>query len=793
MNSSIRFYTTGKPWADFGNHIPAPLLRCSFPIDGHRKVQLKICAPGYYQLYVNGQKLTKGLLAPYTANPDHLLYYDTYDLSDVVNEGENVIGLILGNGVLNSIGGIVWDLHNVRWRSAPMAAIECHALLGENSVRLFDASDFVWSDSPVIFNDLRAGEWYDATLKQDGWNLPGFDDSTWHKMICVLSPPRGEITENDIDPIVPIREITPIEIRRSCVSIYPEISPLLPVFDLPPEEMGEGWLYDFGINTAGICRLTIRNARPGQKIVLQFGEILGENPKGEINTTVRESDSGLDLRGFHFLPDRYNNRDVYICRGDAVEIWEPSFCYHGFRYCLVFGLDDAQAVPELLTYVVMHTSLTARAGFTCSDETVCRIMEISKNADLSNFHHFPTDCPHREKNGWTGDAYLSAEQMLRTFSCERNFRQWLHNIRKSMRENGDIPGIIPTNSWGYSLGVLWGSIIIEYPYQIWKQRNDRSILSENADAILRFLLYISSQRNRQGIIPHGLGDWCQSARNSVSEPLAPSEFTSTVTALDDCRKAAEIFRELNMTAHENFANTLYRELWEAGRREFLDASGTKTIYRCQSAQALAIWFDLVDEAAKIEAVEILVQYIHDQEDFLDGGILGLRVLFRVLIQFGYAELAWKMITRPEFPSYGYMVKYGATALLELFSPMERGQSSCNHHFRGDILCTIPEMVLGIRYDGGIAPLTPHFMKSLSDASGWLETPAGRIEVAWERDGDDILYTVTLPADCSVRMILPDGWQFERGFTSMWIDGSQQIRILPSNKNNILHVSAEKYL
>ena len=323
MKFSKNFVRANEQLCDFEHFVPAPYFRKRFILNSKpRKAEITICGLGFYELYINGTKITKGFLAPYISNPDDLLYYDSYNVSEYLKTGENVVGVILGNGMQNCFGGAVWDFDKAQFRSAPEFAFWMSVEYHDGSKYEIDASDFVWNSSPVIMNDLRAGEWYDARHEIKGWNLPGLDDSDWCEVISAEEP-RGEMRLTDIEPIITTKELLPVNIHKSKISIFPELGENIPDIPIPEDEdVTEGYLYDFGINTAGVCRLKIKNSFPGQKVILQFGEILGE--LDEDGKTIRNENSGLDLRGFHFLPHRFNNRDVYICKGADEEAWIPS-------------------------------------------------------------------------------------------------------------------------------------------------------------------------------------------------------------------------------------------------------------------------------------------------------------------------------------------------------------------------------------------------------------------------------------------------------------------------------------
>lgn len=752
---SLKFVSASREYSTFTEKVPAPYLRRVFSVDKEiRSASVTICGLGFYELFLNGERLTKGYLAPYISAPDDILYYDRYEIGDRLKEGKNALGILLGNGMLNSPGGDIWDFQLARWRSAPKVALALEIAYADGSACTLEAdSDFRCAPSPIYYDDLRVGEFYDARCEQPGWNLPEFDDSAWSTAIPAETP-RGECRLCQADPIVITEERPALSVRPAKIGKLPHLRESLPVIPLEGVEAETtGYLYDFGVNAAGLCRLKI-HGHPGQKIVLQFGEALDEN-------------GDIDLRGMTFLPHAFNHRDIYICRGGDEEIWMPTFTYHGFRYVLVLGLDESQACPDLLTYCVMNSDLRSAGDFSCSDDILNGLQKATRVSDLANFYYFPTDCPHREKNGWTADAALSAEQLLLNFTPENSYREWLHNIRRSQREDGALPGIIPTGGWGFAWGngPAWDSIIAYLPYFVWKYRGDTEIIRENAPALMRYIHYITTKRDQNGLIHIGLGDWCQSARNG--SPVAPLEFTDTIMCMDICHKAAVCFGAVGMEAQKAFALAVYAEFRAAARRHLVDFGTMTALGSCQATQAMAIFYNVFEEAEKPEAFRVLIRMIEENDGLMDVGVLGGRVLFRVLSLFGRTDLAYAMVTADRFPSYGMWIRQGATALYENFKPSNLPPDSLNHHFWGDISGWMIEHLAGIVINPLDTAATdiriaPRFVDALTHASGWHDGVAGRIESSWKREGEDILLSVTVPAGYHGEIRLENTWQFEDG-------------------------------
>lgn len=772
---STKFISATRTYSSFTEMVPAPYLRRCFELnDDVQSGSITICGVGFYELYINGERITKGLLAPYISNPDDILYYDTYNIAPLLRKGRNVIGILLGNGMLNCPGGDIWDFQLARYRSAPKVALSFESVLVNGRSIAFEADEqFVCAPSPIYYDDLRVGEFYDARKEIDGWNLSDFDDSKWSPAIAAETP-RGECRLCAAEPIVITHALKPVSIRRAHMGVEPDFRDTLPVIEpLGVEAQTEGWLYDFGVNAAGNIKLKIRGCK-GQKVVIQFAEEL-------------DADGNLDLRGMNFLPKALNHRDIYICRGVGEEEYTPSFTYHGFRYCLVLGLEKAQATPELLTYQVMNSDLKSMGGFNCSDPILNQIQECTRVSDLANFYYFPTDCPHREKNGWTADAALSAEQMMFNFAPEKSYREWLNNIRKTQLEDGSLPGIIPTAGWGYEWGngPAWDCALVILPWFMWRYRGDQEIIRENAAAIMRYLHYVTTKRDPEGLIHIGLGDWCHCARSG--EPKSPLELTDTLMCMDIAAKAAAMFSAVGMSAQGAFAQAVYDEFRAAGRKHLFDKHTMTALGCCQTSQAMAIFYNLFDESEKPEAFRVLLELIGQNDNLMDVGVLGARVLFRVLSEFGHADLAYEMIVTDRYPSYGDWMRRGATSLWENFHPIGADPSSHNHHFWGDVSAWMFEYPAGIRInpnadDANCVNIQPRFINALDHVAAHHIAPTGKIEVEWKRSGDEILLALSIPESCHGRILLERGWQFADGHHALPAK-SGEYRIIPATRRN----------
>ena len=410
----------------------------------------------------------------------------------------------------------------------------------------------------------------------------------------------------------------------------------------------------------------------------------------------------------------------------------------------------------------MSSDLRKNGDFCCSDEIANKLQKATYNSDISNFYYFPTDCPHREKNGWTGDAALSAEQMLFNLTPENSYHVWLDNIRKAQRDDGALPGIIPTGGWGFEWGngPAWDSVLFYLPYYTWIQRGDTDIIRENAGAMVRYLHYISGRRDNQGLIHIGLGDWLPIRYKT---PYTPLEVTDTLVTLNLCRLSEKMFEAVGMMPQSQFANALFNEIRKDARKALIMSDGATILGRTQTAQAMAIEFGLLEDGEKQAAFNVLLDIVHDCGDRLDSGCLGARIIFHILAKFGYAELAYKMITRTDYPSYGHWIeKEDATSLFEDFRSPDATPASKNHHFFGDISSWFFKYICGVKInplgrDVKEIEISPNFIESLDFADGYQNHLGGKISVKWVKEDNNIKLTVEIPEGCYGFLNLPKGY------------------------------------
>lgn len=734
------FIKATEEYNTFEKNVPAYYFRGSYTSQRKCSAKLTVAVCGLYQLYFNGKCITRGFLSPYFSNPGHYVYYDEYDVS--LDEGENVIGLVLGNGFQNNPGGHIWEFDKADFRSAPMLAV---TLTEGDVILLHSSEDFRTAPSPIRSDDYRFGEYYDANYELDGWNTPGFDDSGWGNALKAEAP-KGTLRRTDVAPIVKEKELRPVSITR----------------------LGDSYIYDFGESNAGVVRLRIRG-NVGQKVELRHSDSL--------------YDGDLNIAQVWFVRDYWKrdkeivHRDVYVCKGDIEETYQPSFTYHGFRYVKVSGITEEQATYDLLTYLVYHTELNTVGDFACSDSVANTLQQITRRSIVSNFYHFPTDCPQREKNGWTADAALSSETALLNFDPERNYREWMRNICSSQAENGSLPGIVPTGGWGFTWGngPAWDSVLAYLPYFTYVYRGKTDMITESVSSFMAYLRYLRTRCDENGLLSIGLGDWCHVGGITPKSPLI---LTDSVMAMDIAGKIAFMLDAVGLGDKADLARGEAKRYREAIRKNLINFSNMSVIGECQTSQAMCIFYGVFDESEENMAFERLLEYIHGADDHIDLGVLGGRVIFHVLSRFGYSSLAYKMITRDDYPSYGNWLKRGATTLWEDFHP--DGVSSMNHHFWGDISGWFIKCIAGLRLnpdgrDVNTLKITPSFIDALDHATAYHTAPAGKITVSWRREDGGITLELDIPENIVAAAELESGFCFEDGVGAKAVEsGSYRI-------------------
>lgn len=701
---------------------PAPFFRKEVKVKKKLAgVRAHVSGIGYYELHVNGSRCGDVVLAPAVSHYDRTVYYDTHDLTSAFQVGDNVVGVVLGNGWYNTFTLDVWDFQTAPWRHYPKVLMQLEITYadGEKETVVTDPSWKV-ATGPITFDGLRNGEYYDARLELDGWNRLGFDDGKWENAAIVRSP-GGALRSAQLPPIQEIEELAPVSVI----------------------EIGPGsHVFDFGKNISGWGKLSL-NGEAGREIVLQYGETVDE--KGALDN----SELDIFVRSGEFQTDRYTTRG-------GGETWHPRFTYHGFRYIQATGLRPGEG--DGLRALVVHTALADAGSFECSTELFNTIQELARRSTLTNYHSLPTDCPHREKNGWTGDALVSAEQVLFNFDPVTAYRKWMLDLIDAQRQSGQLPGIVPSAGWGYNWGSgpAWDSALILIPWYTYVYTGDRGILESTYGAMVRYLGFLGTME-RDGIVNFGLGDWCPPA-DKAWEHKCPATVTDTSYAYVGYLTVSRIAELLghHEDAHEFSQKAATTR--DAFRRAFVDTATGSVAGDSQTSLACALYQGLLEESEKPLAFARLVDEVEKAGRHLDTGILGAKYLLHTLSHYGRTDLAYAITTQTTYPSWGHWIEQGATSLWERWD----GKGSRNHHMYSDISAWFYRELAGIQPD----PVEPGFKHVIFrpnpvDGLGWVRahhlSPHGRVESGWTVESGSFHLTIAVPGNCRGTVYLPEGF------------------------------------
>ncbi|MBQ7642348.1 MAG: family 78 glycoside hydrolase catalytic domain [Clostridia bacterium] len=668
--------------ANKDNSEASPLFRKEFYYDGGaQSAEIAFCALGIGHIYLNGERITGDLFLSPLSDYDKRLWYNRYDVTEKLKRGTNVLSAELGNGFFNEGFHSVWKFEEAEWRRPPQFIL---SLLIDGEEKVFSDETFsCLKEGYTFYNQLRSGERADMRKYPVGYKGEGFDAAKWDRAEISSDPPKGEFSETDCDPIREIQRIKPVDIFKT----------------------DEGYLFDFGKNISGYAEISVCG-KAGREITLSYAEDIDEDFKLKLN--------GLGV----YYPEEPFQTDKVITREGAT-VWKPKFTYHGFRYCLVKGLTE-NPDESTLTAIEVHQDLKRTAKFTCSDPTLNAVYEAGINSSLSNAFYALTDCPTREKLGWTNDAQASAPQFLMNFDSKKLLTKWLEDIKDAFSDEGDLPGIVPSNGWGYGMGPVCNGIIFTLPYDLYRYTGDEKPLISSLSAMERYYSFFCSHRGTSS-----LGDWT-GARNLP----VPKEFIEDV--YDE--KFTAIFSEGYAMAGDGKRARYYAEKRAEIRADIEKKyiSEGRSVYNEQTAVSALIVLGIGDEKALGEQ---LAEITENNGGHIACGMFGIRFLYDALSVSGRGDLALKVIVGPDPPSFGAWMKDGATSLWETFGSATT--LSKNHHMYSNVLGYFIEYILGIKHEKdnyGVFEVSPDKTIPLKSFSGGIYRDDGAVSVEKGEDG-----------------------------------------------------------
>ncbi|SHM29821.1 glycoside hydrolase family 78 protein [Flavobacterium saccharophilum] len=709
------------------NYKPAPYFRKEITTAKTIKnARVYVTAGGLYEFYVNGKKVGNRMLDPMFTRYDRRNLYASLDITTYLQKGKNAFGLLLGNGWYNHQSTAVWNFDKTNWRNRPRCLVNIRITYSDNTTETI-VTDETWktADSPVIFNSIYTGEHYDARKEIKDWNKPNFDDQNWNKAILVKAP-SSKLVSQQLHPIMVVAKLKPIKING--------INDTLSVFTFPR-------------NIAGTVEFSIKKALPGTVFRIKHAERLYKNGMVDL--------SNIDL---HYRPTDNSDpfqTDIFIANGNDNESFSPKFNYKGFQFVEVTSSKPFKLDEDNLLALEMHSDVPAVGKIKTSNIVFNKIWEATNSSYLANLFGYPTDCPQREKNGWTGDAHTNVETGLYNFDGITIYEKWLADHQDEQQSDGGISNIIPNpGAFGYEFatGPDWTSSIAIIPWKIYEFYGDDSLLSKMYPNIKQYVDLID-KRYPTGITDWGLGDWVP-VKSTSSKPL-----TSTMYYYIDVMILAKTAKLLGKTSDADHYFKLAEKIKNIFNEQFLNKATYLYCSGTQTELSGPLYWGLVPDEFRQKVADNLYKKVQETNFHLDVGLLGTKAILNALSENGYADAAYKMASQEDFPSWGYWIKNGATTLFENWPlNVEKNDASMNHIMFGEIGAW---MYKGI---GGIFPdenepgfkhiiLKPNFVKGLDYFESEHTSPYGKIVSNWKREKKNIIYKVTVPPNATATLYL----------------------------------------
>ncbi|AUS06298.1 alpha-L-rhamnosidase [Pseudotamlana carrageenivorans] len=732
----------GKPVTGFAASYFRNKINLNKEIDN---AQVYICGLGYYELFLNGEKVGDHVLDPAPSNYDKQAYYVNYDITEQLNSGENAFGILLGNGFYGQ---------NISWNRDPESN-KSGVSYGPPTVRCLvklnykdgSSSDFytdeTWKEStgPIVFNNIYGGDTYDARFELGNWTSVDYNDSSWGQA-KEATPNVNKISAQQIPAIKKLKEFEPQNVFKG---------------------VDDEWIVDFGQNIAGWVKLNVKE-QEGQLIEVITTEALLTNGKD-----IFQGSTGGGANG---MAQIYQ----YICKGDGLEFWEPKFSYHGFRYAKIKGI-STKPDADMIKAVLVATDIQETGSFECSDDLFNKMHSISKWTIVDNVHGIPEDCPHREKCGWLGDAHAFCEYALYNYDMYDFYKKYMEDIRTQMRptkghNNPELKFQVPTmiapgKRTSTYAKIDWGVATMYLPWYNYLYYGDDAIVKEYYPEMKDLTNFYLNFKGENGIMQDGMGDWCPPRWDRRKNPSAMEcdPIISANAYFYDVLGIMETFAKMNNDSAYQSKMTLEKEALKAvfNKAFLVEIQGTKyKWYQSQTATVQALQFGMVPE----EDIENVVDGLaYDIVEVKGGhhstGIHGNRYIYTVLSKYGKADLAYDILTTPEFPSQTYVMNSGFTTWPERqfeWETMEGPTNSLNHPMHSGFSAYFFESLGGIKSSTKEAGykqfiVNPEFPSQITQTKVSVPTPYGDVKNDWAFEEGKLSMTLEIPFNTKANLVL----------------------------------------
>ena len=709
-------------------HDAAPLLRKDFEApEKVKSAKAYISGIGYYELYINGQKIGKSVLDPGWTDYKKTVLYATHDITEQLKQGENTAGVMLGRGFYGMLAYDHWGFHRKSgWIGQPK--LMCRIKIDyEDGTSKDVVSDLSWkvTGGPVVYDGPHLGEVYDATKEIDGWNEPGLDISHWDSVNPAPNP-GGALISQLCQPIRVTKTFHPVKTAQ---------------------RGNYGQWFDTGSNMSGWVRVRIKNAKPGQRVTIYYGEHRDPTSSGQ--------------------PGRLQQM-AYKCKGGGVEYAECRFSYKGFRYIQIKGLKRNALSLEDIEVKHVHSDVPRVGYFESSDETVNAVHDICRKSLIFNLHSIPTDCPHREKNGWLGDAVTGMEFGMANYDLAALMTKFTRDIFDSQNAEGGIGAIAPANSYGNGKSTLWASAAVHIPWYMYEYYGDTRLFELYWDKMMKWVDFSWGFNNlpeKDGMFSERFNDWVTpydktyrgGGKPGGNEVIASMNFYLVLKRLEEM--AGIIGKNDDQKRLKKQVARIHAGIQKwAFDEEKVEYKGLKPFNEfLPVVNIMALNYGIVPEAYREQLEQRMVDNIvKDKNYHLWGGIFAVHSAYEYLPKNGYADLMHKVVVNDTWPSFGWLIKEGATTLPEGY----KFESSNIHHFMGAVDNFFHRHMVGINSNEkspGFQKIVfrPQFVKAMDFAKGSYNSIYGKVKAEWRKlSPNSYEYKIVIPANCEAQVILP---------------------------------------
>lgn len=731
----------------------APLFRKKVVVNKSiAKARLYVCGLGYHESWINGKRLGNEVLQPAQTDYNVRNFYVSHEVTSHLKKGDNTIGFWVGDGFFNQ--NKVWGPKGLSY-GEPRIIAQLEITYKDGSTEVV-STDEKWqcATSPIIESNIYAGEKFDANLYQSDWTTTKSTSINWQPIV-VFESPGGKLVAQELQPCrklatVPVKKITKLGLDK--------------------------WVFDFGQNMVGWAKLKV-NATPGTVITLRFGEDI--LPSGELNF----ASSGV-------YATKVIQTDEYICKGGEVEVWEPRFSYHGFRFAELSiskgSLINKVPTKDMLEGQVIFTDMEEVGEFSCSDSLLNTLYDWAYWTQIGGIQGVPTDCPVRERCGWTGDAHIITPFTLYRFDAATMWNKYVRDIvttaqvskpmlcsvkgsgeRKLGVKKADIPTMIaPGKRLCDEASPDWGSALAFIPWDVYVRTGDIRSLSEHYSSIKIWAEHLKELAT-DGIVFAGLGDWCKPIyENTTGKPDrdlfgAVTPMLSTACYYRSVRITADAAKLLNNKTDFEKYDSLSNTIRKAYTKAFY--SENRIMIPDQTINAISIGWNILAPELHERVAKTLAKQVEDAGFHFMTGVFGMPALWPTLCRFGYQDVAWKAIHVESAPSFKYLAKRNATTFWEVW-PFEKDEEkeysrSMSHPFQGGFAAWFFEGLAGISsdvYTPGyrLIKLEPQLIDELNWVNCRFKSPMGMIESSWKKSANKLVWTVEIPIGATSQLRIP---------------------------------------